>query len=121
MEVLQGGKQLIEAGWVFETVMVYHHQFGSSQTEHGRIGCMMPAATWLWIGLLRETQAGANLQNTLPACLRKNDMFIYSEGPCGRGNCVPAELWHMNKCYTFYVCSLYAGGVFKVTAFESKL
>ena len=70
MEVLKGGKQLIEAGWVFESVMVYHHHFGSSQAEHGRLGCMMPAAIWLWMGLLRETQAGANLQKTLPACLR---------------------------------------------------
>lgn len=63
-------KTLIEAGWVFESVMVYHHHFGSSQAEHGRLGCMMPAAIWLWMGLLRETQAGANLQKTLPACLR---------------------------------------------------
>lgn len=68
--VLKGGKQLIEAGWVFESVMVHHHHFGSSQAEHGRLGCMIPAAIWLWMGLLRETQAGANLQKTLPACLR---------------------------------------------------
>lgn len=55
---------------MFESVMVYHHHFGSSQAERGRIGRMMPAAIWLWTGLLRETQAGANLHKTLPACLR---------------------------------------------------
>ena len=69
-DVLESGKQLIEAGWAFEFVVVYHHHFGSTQAEHGRLGCMMLAAIWLWIGLLRDTQAGANLQKTLPACLR---------------------------------------------------
>lgn len=68
--VFKGGKQLIEARWEFESVMVHHHHFRSSQAEHSRLGCTMPAAIWLWMGLLRETQPGANLQITLPACLR---------------------------------------------------
>lgn len=68
--VLKGGEQLTEAWWVFEFVIVHHHHFGSSEAEHSKLGCMMSAAIWLWMGLLRETQAGASLQNTLPACLR---------------------------------------------------
>lgn len=70
MRILKGSEQLIEAGWVSESVMAYHHHFGSSQAQHGRLGCLMPPAIWLWMRLLRETQAGANLQKTLPTCLR---------------------------------------------------
>lgn len=70
--VLKGSKQLTEAGWVFESVMVYHHHVGSSQAEHGRLACMKPAAIWLWIELLRETQStSSRLKN-------ENDMFIFA-------------------------------------------
>lgn len=102
MEVLKGDKQLIEAWWVSESVMVYHHHFGSSQAEHCRLGCIMPAAIWLWMGLLRETQAGANLQKTLPACLRMRmtcSSILWL--------CVRAATVFLQSCDTYYKYYMY--------------
>lgn len=35
--VLKGGEQLTEAWWVFESVIVHHHHFGSSEAEHSNV------------------------------------------------------------------------------------
>lgn len=77
---------------MLKSVMAYHRHFGSSQAERGRIGCMKPAAIWLWTGLLRETRAGANLQRTLPARLSM------------RMTCSPVFLWSRDT-FIIAICS----------------
>lgn len=92
-----GTKQPIGAGWWEpECATLHHRHSGSRQAERGRLGCVKPPAIWLWMGLLRETRAGANLQKTLPVCLRTT--VTCSSIPCESGRC-DTEPGHVHTHY----------------------
>lgn len=78
---------------MFESVMVHHHHFGSSQAEHSRLGCMMPASHLALDGTPEgDTDWCQPLENSSSMFENENDMFIYTVALCDSSNCVPAEL-----------------------------